>query len=404
MTTHAGNSGGQSPGTSSTPAYLSTEPADIRMALQDIRELSLQAEPDSARIRRSLLMLRALFEDLSVNAQKVVDRLDQGPGLPPSEARRLIEYGKRLIYELQQESERISTMILEIEAAGFERLLQAIDKNTLRETLDTPGGGAADCHWQSQWQLFRRWFISQPDSPSSSQILRDCAVASISSLLRNIRNARDDRMHRIDRTTDFLVLAQWFAEAASDEEAHRLWLAAFGLNSARHLTIDDASLQDHESRNISPDSSWADAPPLKISNESRKYSVQSAVGALSRIIDRSAEKEKLAVSSRDEAERLLSTQRRFCDNGRTRLSEIPFLQNNELDLLLDLLGEAMSARVDPTEPVEVLFADGCLRIKLEPTGENRQATIRTSEGMFRGPDHWISIERIPTPEVSEVLL
>ena len=124
---------------------------------------------------------------------------------------------------------------------------------------------------------------------------------------------------------------------------------------------------------------------------------------MSRIIDRRAEKEKLAASSRVEAEHLLNAQSRFCDNGRTRLSEIPYLQTNELDLLLDLLGEAMSARVDSAEPVEILFADGCLRIKLEPVGENRKATIRTSEGTLCGPDYWISTERIPNPEVPEVL-
>jgi len=137
--------------------------------------------------------------------------------------------------------------------------------------------------------------------------------------------------------------------------------------------------------------------------QSQKYSVQSSVGALSRIIDRSAEKEKLAVSSREEAERLLNAQRRFCNSGRVRLSDLQYLETNEFDLLLDLLGEAMSSRVDSTEPVEVLFADGYLRIKLEPAGDHREAAIRTSEGMLRGPDQWMSIERISNSETPEVL-
>jgi len=365
--------------------YLSTEPADLRTALEEIRELALQNEPDSARIRRSMLVLRALFEDLTVNAQNIVDRIDQGHELPPSETRRLIEYGKHLIGALQLESDRIAGVILEIEAAGFEHRLQDIESQ-----------------WQSQWHLFRQWFVAQPDSPSTSQILRDSASASIAKLLRHIRNHRDHRIGGIDRTADFLILAQWFAESASDDDAHRIWHAAFGLNTARHWTIDDASLDDRESQHIPVDISWKDAPPLKTSIDPRRYSTPSA-GGLSRIIDRSAEKEKLAASSREEAERLLQAQQRFCNNGRIRLSDLQNLDGSEFERLLDLLAEAMSARVDSAEPVEVIFADGGLRIRLEPSGENREAFIRTSEGILRGPDHWMSIEQIPTSEVPEVL-
>src|SRR5262249_30642270 len=286
--------------------------------------------------------------------QKVVDRLDQGTKLPPSEIRRLIEYGKRLIGELQQESDCIAETILEIEAAGFEQLLRDVDNSSIRDRTGI-SNGAEDAQWHSQCQPLRRWFIAQPGSPSTSQILRDRAAAAIAGLLRSIRNHRDERRGIIDRTTDFLILARWFAEATTDEDAHRLWHAAFGLNSSRHWTIDDASLNDRESQSISPDTSWRDAPPLGILTQSQKYSVQSSVGALSRIIDRGAEKEKLAVSSREEAERLLNAQRRFCNSGRVRLSDLQFLETNEFDLLLDLLGEAMSSRVDSAEPVEVLF-------------------------------------------------
>jgi len=337
-------------------------------------------------------MLRALFEDFSINAQKVVDRLNQGAALPPSEIRRLIEYGKRLIGDIQVDSNRISEMIREIESAGFEQLLQTIDKGSIRESSAPNAGPSA---WQSQWAMFRHWFIAQPDSPSSSQVLRDSAEAAIANLLRNIRDQREQQGRRFDRAADYLILARWFAEAASDEDAHCLWRAAFGLNSSRHWTIDDASLVERESHHISLDTSWRDAPPLRMPANFQKYSVRTAAAAVSRIIDRHAEKEKLAVLSREEAQRVLSAQRRFCIDGRIRLSDLQDLACGELDLLLDLLGEAMSARIDSIEPVEIFFADGSLKIRLEPAGENQNASIQTSEGILRGPDQWMSIEPVP---------
>jgi hypothetical protein len=49
--------------------------------------------------------------------------------------------------------------------------------------------------------------------------------------------------------------------------------------------------------------------------------------------------------------------------------------------------------------VEILSGDGCLKVRLEPTGDDRQARISTGDGMFSGPDQWISIEKTIIPDV-----
>ena len=85
-----------------------------------------------------------------------------------------------------------------------------------------------------------------------------------------------------------------------------------------------------------------------------------------------------------------------------RLSQLERLDTGEFDLLLDLLGEAVSARLFPAEAVEIISGDGSLRIKLEPTDDERQATIMTPEGALSGPDYWISIEQISFEEQQEV--
>jgi uncharacterized protein (TIGR02677 family) len=197
---------------------------------------------------------------------------------------------------------------------------------------------------------------------------------------------------RIDRTHDFRILAKWFVQAASDADAHILWRAAFGLCAARHLTINDATLGEREAQDIPANTSWMDAPPLRIA--ASEYRGASRTDGLSRIIDRSAEKGRLAVASQEEAQRLLNAQRPFGDGNRIRLSELEHLATDEFELFLDLLGEAVSTRVSTADTVEILSGDGCLKVRLEPTGDDRVAIISTGDGVFSGPDQWISVEPI----------
>jgi uncharacterized protein (TIGR02677 family) len=160
------------------------------------------------------------------------------------------------------------------------------------------------------------------------------------------------------------------------------------------LIINDATLDDYEAQACPASTSWLDAPPLRISTTLRDSGSDSRTGRLSRIIDRTDEKEKLAAATREEAMRIMNAQARFGTGRRMRLSELEHLDPGEFDLLLDLLSEAMSARVFSDEPVEILSGDGCLRIKLEPTLDGRDARIPTTEGTLSGPDHWISIDQI----------
>ena len=74
-----------------------------------------------------------------------------------------------------------------------------------------------------------------------------------------------------------------------------------------------------------------------------------------------------------------------------RLSEIQQLETGELDLFLDLLAEAVSASGFEGDPAYIPSNDASLRLKLEPTSDDRVAVIHTPEGIFSGPDHWISV-------------
>ena len=378
---------------------------DIRYVIRELKQLSQQAEPDAGEIHRNLLVLRVRFEELKATAETSVRRLEHRNHAQSQDVRQLIDFCERFVGELVLAADSIGETVRDIEAAGIERLLQAVAERNSRDRNDaTPESIAAvRDQWRSRWESFCNWFISKPGCPSSAEIFRERARASMPVLLSTMA-AINDRRIRVDRSNDFRILARWFAEAESDAVAHRLWRSVFGLCSARHLIIDEAALDDHETQVTPANTSWLHAPPLRISTSLRDSGSNSRTGGLSRIVDRTAEKEKLAAATREEALRILEAQRRFGRGGRMRLSELEALETAEFELFLDLLGEAVSTRVFSTEAVEILSGDGCLRVKLEPTDDGREAMILTTEGTFSGPDYWISIEEISAEDTIGVAM
>jgi uncharacterized protein (TIGR02677 family) len=173
-----------------------------------------------------------------------------------------------------------------------------------------------------------------------------------------------------------------------------MWRVIFGLSSARHLTVNDATLDEYEARHLPADTSWLKAPPLAIASPLWKFGTYSRTGRLSRVIDRTAEKQKLAAAAREESLRIQNARRRLASGRRVRLSELGLLESAEFELLLDLLGESVSPDMLSGNTSELVSADGSLRVRLEPTGDGRIAVIDTEEGSLAGPDQWMTVEDI----------
>jgi len=165
------------------------------------------------------------------------------------------------------------------------------------------------------------------------------------------------------------------------------------------IELDEATLGERESQDIPASTSWRDAPPLRI--VAGEYGRASRTDGLSRIIDRTTEKARLAAAIQEDAQRVLNAQHPFGKGNRIRLSQLEHLATGEFDLFLDLLGDVVSARASAADNVEILSGDGCLMVRLEPTGDDRVARIRTVDGDFSGPDQWITIEQIATQDLPE---
>ncbi len=366
---------------------------DIRALLEELLQLATAGELDDGKVHRTLRALAERFDELTRRAQLFIGSLQrtidlQGADLDAFLAYKetLIDYLERFIGELVLATSEIAALVGRLEAADPERLLRVAARRDLVDAVEAADADrtAAFEAWHGRWRGLVAWFVGG-DGVSQAEILRSRARAAIPALLTAVESIHDRRLTRSDRSADLRTLARWFAEADSDRDAHRLWRAAFGLSSSRHLRIDAATLDLYDQHPVPASASWLEAPPLVISPRLRKTGRHTRPGRPSQVIDRSREKALLAELAAAEAEQIAAARRRLV-RGRMLLSEVGELDTQTFALFLDLLGEALSRRVHPGDTVETTSSDGALGIVLAPSGGGGMATIETPHGRFTGRD------------------
>jgi hypothetical protein len=275
-----------------------------------------------------------------------------------------------------------------------------------REAADVAPGAQADASgaamssaqaklmvWRNRWSGVWSWFCGDRVHPSQATLLRQRARKAIPDLLATISVLQERRAGRSDRSADFRTLARWFAQASSEDDAHRLWRAAFGLSSARHFTGEPPG----SSGRSAGAESWLDAEPLVVTPRLRATGRYERRGGPARVRDRAAEREHLArqiAAERDQAE---AARRRLADGHAAKLSEFGELDLAEFRLFLRILREALSA--GPPGPGGTIVArtgDGTMEITLRPLPSGI-AEIITPDGVLRGPDHEITITDLTAP-------
>jgi uncharacterized protein (TIGR02677 family) len=381
--------------------------ADIRISLEELVQV-VGADPvDEGKAHRALLALRLRFEELTAKAQAFMGSLQRTIDLHGFSVQALlvykqslVDYLERFIGELLLATSEIAALVLRLEEQGIGSVLLAVARRELADALSPTDAQRAEAavSWMARWQGLRSWFLAGEGEPSQSEVLRQRARSAIPALLAAVAGLNDRRVARSDRSADLRTLALWFAEAPSDEDAHRLWRAAFALAPARHLTVDDETLVARETAPVSAQTSWLEAPPIGISPRLRESGRYTRPGPASRVIDRREEKTALARLLEQETAQLEEARRRLASNRPMRLSALGALGRVEFDLLLDLLGEVLGGRVRPLDVLEATSSDGTLRIRLEPPPDGAEARIETTAGWLRAPDFVVTIADAFTAE------
>lgn len=390
---------------------------DIAILLRSLLGAASAGAPlDEARIHQDLRSLRDRFTELADNAVVFMGSVQRSIDLQSADLDaflaykdRLIGYLERFIADLVTRGAQISQLLGEFTADDVTRLCAVAAH---REAQDAAPDGAVRANpsgvpptdptsnptelelarvWRRRWDGLADWFVATPTRDSEAKLLRARARSAIPSLLAVVAALHDRHSGRSDRSADFLTLASWFSTLPDDASRHRLWRAAFGLTSARHLTTNTETDQAWEDARVGPMTPWLDAPSMQISAQLRRTGTYERRGRANRVEDRTSRKALLADRAREQTEQTAAARRRVLTGGPVPLSAFAVLDRQSFHLFLALLGDGLAALRPGSDRAEISTSDGGLRVVITRLPGAPEMRLRTADGVLTGPDHLVDI-------------
>jgi uncharacterized protein (TIGR02677 family) len=380
------------------------------VALRHIEEMlgqlvvALRApEPDGERIFGLCEDLHARFKSLSANAalfMQKVNRLLAAPVLDVQDFALFkadtITYLNDFINDLDILSGRIRQRLEDldrIDAVTFGTALAAGEAASGQKLLD---GDTDSLTWASQAHThltgLAEWFRAEVGARTGVGALHEKMRAAVLGIARAAERIREASSSPSSRSADLLNLAARFEAADSDEEAHRLWHAAFGLSPARHLGIalDDDTVPATASW-------WEERAAVTVSRQLRAGGHTDYVRRARQVADRSAAKRALAATASAAQQRAARAARCLTSLGVVSVSEINDRIGGPVDpvalrLLASLLYRALhgSRRRDGTR--HAISVDGTMQIDVAEPLPPRAARLEAISGTWTLPDYRICVE------------
>ncbi|MEV6034451.1 TIGR02677 family protein [Nonomuraea sp. NPDC052116] len=373
---------------------------------------SLLRDPDPGRNRRIFASLRELeghLDGLRDNTRQFngeLQRLLRVEGTDLTTFHEVkgatVAYLQEFVSNLEQRGDTIAAALRGVAGHGVAVLhARALDGADLPKAPGTDHVTSWLAARAARWEGLCRWFAPEdrptdgsdggPDDWGEPRIrrLHDVARQAIVSLLQVLDRITDSRRRSSSAAADFRTLARWFAGAPSEDDAHRLWDAAFGLGPARHAHLGHA-----DAELIPAGVSWREAEPVEVSALLRSRGRTERMGRTGKVRDviaLRAERQERAGKERAELEAAWSA---LATTGATRLSQLGELDHDTFGRLLDLLGRALAERPDSTGFRRAVTSDGRVEIVLRAPDDGAVAVLRTSDGWFRGPDYLIDVRSL----------
>ncbi len=343
--------------------------------LRGIEVLLRDGDVDVAKLHAEFRSLNGRFEEFTTQAQRFMQFLQSTVELHGLKLEdfidykdRLIDYLERFVHELITSTNEIEQRITALERLRVRDHFPGIARQARIDALDPDDEVGIEAEWrqrEGRWDGLRKWFIGDADGGSQAEMLRARAREAIPALLLALQSFHDKREVGSDRRRDWRQLAHWFAEAPDDATAHRLWRAAFALAPARHLRVNDETLEARDQSDEGPRTSWLEAEPMWLEAQLRATGRAPQTAQATKVVDLSEERRELARLTAEENAQVGRAHGQRVTGGRTRLSDFAVFEPAAFGLLLDLLGRAVTGaagRGADEFPVEAGSGDGSLLI------------------------------------------
>jgi uncharacterized protein (TIGR02677 family) len=363
-----------------------------RALFRDIREnltalAEAMDEQDATAVYLRLRDLDGALRDLAANARDfhaTIGALRREHEVDPARflayKSLLIDYLQEFLDDLLRYRVLIAAQVAGVEARGVDRLAKLAAEGDDSRNIFTDDDLAA--RWEGRWRGLAAWFVPPPGDRTGAERLSDATIAAIRDLMALLRRLTESATRPITRASELLHLARWFCRLETENQAHELFDAAFGMGRTQHFSL---TASDPEA--VGPTTSWWEAPPVDVPMTLRRYGRRPPPGPPQRVTDFSATKQRLAAEH--------AAARAGRAEAAARLSARPLagrvLSGDELDLLLELLDRAAHRR-----PLSGPFrcevtAEGVRLVLCEAPGPTAVTSVR---GMLTLERAGITIERV----------
>lgn len=294
----------------------------------------------------------------------------------------LLAHMREFSVDLARFAPKLADAITAVEATGLDALL---DKAALHDERVFMALHERREDWRTRWDGLAKWFrVAETETAGETEAdrLREGTMSAIAAVLSLLRRVTETRRGGVSRESQLRHLAGWFAAAPSEDAAHALFGATFGLGRPRHLSM------AHPDAEIVPTHrSWWEAPPIEISRTLAETGRPPAAGAPARVQRNDASVRRLRERQLDEQRRRAAAAASLADGDVYER----VLTDEETEVLLRLLTTALSARVPTVGRVTDSSAtdSGVTLVVSDGAG---YSAVRTSRGVLHLGDQRLRVE------------
>ena len=359
--------------------------------------------PDAERVFGLCEDLHTRFKGLTANAALFMQKVSRLLAAPALDARDFalfkadtITYLNDFISDLDILAVRIRQRLDDLDQVGPAAVTAALEAAEAASGQIVLDGDADALTWSRQARMhltgLAEWFRADAGARVGAAALHEKTRAAVLGIARAAERIRESSTSPSSRSADLLALAVWFEAAGSDEEAHRLWHAAFGLAPARHLggILDDDGVPAAASW-------WEPRAAVTVSRQLRAGGRTDYVRRARNVTDRSAAKQALVARALAAQERAARAAQTLTGLGPVSLSEVNGRLGGPADeatlrLLASLLYRALRGvrRRDGTR--HALSVDGTLQMDVADVLPLRAARLEAVTGTWTLADRRICVE------------
>ncbi len=311
----------------------------IRSALDQLEE-TIEAG-DAAGVYLQLRDLDLAITELAANAREFYATINRIAREERLDDHVFVLYKDQMIVYLQSFHDDlvrhrtiVSEQLLRIDGGHRDEML------VLAETGDDSVGLFHDrADWAGRWDGMLDWFVAGRSDRTEVEALGAATTVAIRELLTLLRRITEQSTRPVNRASELRETAAWFARCGSDDEAHMLFDAAFGLAPTSHVGLE---VDDPDADGSFP--SWWEIAPVDVPVTLRDYGRRAARGAIGRRRDYGDAKRLLALEQEREAERQTAAAERLVTID---LATGP-IDAAEWPVLLSWIDQALAARAADT--------------------------------------------------------